>query len=227
MDLLSNEQLDSSNTVANCRMNRERNLYGTNGYDVELRFDPIGYLGDAGNGEPVRWLDLCCGSAIALAEADKIVDQEDLPISIIGVDLVGMFSASSTKRLKLVKASLNEWTPTEQFDLITCVHGLHYLGDKLSLIAKFSSWLTAQGRLVANLDSNNLKIQRYKTSRIAIRWLRQEGIEFSAAYNLIECHGRKTLRLPFDYLGADDQAGPNYTGQPAVDSHYRVSDAND
>ncbi len=26
--------------------------------------------------------------------------------------------------------------------------------------------------------------------------------------------------LPFTYLGADDQAGPNYTKQPAVNSLY-------
>jgi hypothetical protein len=30
------------------------------------------------------------------------------------------------------------------------------------------------------------------------------------------------VSLPYRYLGADDQAGPNYTGQPAVDSHYEV-----
>ena len=25
--------------------------------------------------------------------------------------------------------------------------------------------------------------------------------------------------MPYRYLGADDRAGPNYTGQPAVDSY--------
>ena len=30
------------------------------------------------------------------------------------------------------------------------------------------------------------------------------------------------MNLPYRYLGADDQAGPNYTGQPAVDSYYEV-----
>jgi len=27
--------------------------------------------------------------------------------------------------------------------------------------------------------------------------------------------------LPYTYLGADDRAGANYTGQPAVHSYYR------
>jgi hypothetical protein len=26
----------------------------------------------------------------------------------------------------------------------------------------------------------------------------------------------------YHYVGADNQAGPNYTGQPAVDSYYEV-----
>jgi len=29
---------------------------------------------------------------------------------------------------------------------------------------------------------------------------------------------------PYRYLGADDRAGPNYTGQPAVDAHYEPLD---
>ena len=32
--------------------------------------------------------------------------------------------------------------------------------------------------------------------------------------------GRREIRLPYTYLGADDRAGPGYTGQPAVRSHY-------
>ena len=32
--------------------------------------------------------------------------------------------------------------------------------------------------------------------------------------------GPVALSLPYRYLGADDRAGPNYTGQPAVVSYY-------
>jgi hypothetical protein len=31
----------------------------------------------------------------------------------------------------------------------------------------------------------------------------------------------RDLDLPYDYLGADDRAGANYTGQPTVHSYYR------
>ena len=44
MRLLSDEELERSAVVANCRMNRERDLVGTNGYDKELGFDPLDVL---------------------------------------------------------------------------------------------------------------------------------------------------------------------------------------
>jgi hypothetical protein len=43
------------------------------------------------------------------------------------------------------------------FDLITCVHGLHYVCDKLGLIARAASWLVEDGRFVANLALDNLR----------------------------------------------------------------------
>src|SRR5262249_8577045 len=36
----------------------------------------------------------------------------------------------------------------------------------------------------------------------------------------IVCEGRKDFTLNYRYLGADDAAGPNYTGQAAVNSYY-------
>ena len=44
MDLLDDDQLERSAVVANCRMNRERDLTGTNGYDRELGFNPLDLL---------------------------------------------------------------------------------------------------------------------------------------------------------------------------------------
>jgi hypothetical protein len=44
MDLLDDDELEQSAVVANCRMNRERNLLGSNGYDRELGFDPLAFL---------------------------------------------------------------------------------------------------------------------------------------------------------------------------------------
>ena len=60
--------------------------------------------------------------------------------------------------LRLVEASLTTWRPDRAFDLITCVHGLHYVGDKLGLIARAASWLAEDGLFVANLDLANLKL---------------------------------------------------------------------
>jgi SAM-dependent methyltransferase len=224
MELLGDDDLEQSSVIANCRMNRERNLTGTNGYDRELRFNPLDFLTNmATTGRKVRWLDLCCGTGKALVEAAEVVDSESLPFEIIGVDLIEMFQPVNADCLTLVPASLSEWHPTETFDLITCVHGLHYIGNKLRVIQLAASWLTEQGRFVGNLDMDNIKIQGGSASQIVAAELRRAGFAYSFRKKLIECDGRHELDLPFRYLGANDQAGPNYTGQPAVDSHYERS----
>ena len=125
--------------------------------------------------------------------------------------------------LRLVEASLSTWRPDRPFDLITCVHGLHYVGDKLGLIARAASWLVEDGLFVANLDLHNLKIGdgRDPARRIASD-LRRAGLGYDRRRRLVTCRGRREVNLPYRYLGADDQAGPNYTGQPAVDSYYEV-----
>jgi SAM-dependent methyltransferase len=155
MDLLGDDELERSAVVANCRMNRERNLTGSNGYDRDLGFDPLDELGRrASEGRQAAWLDLCCGSGKALIEAARIVHAEGLDVEIVGVDLVGMFLRPEPELtcLRLVEASLSTWLPDRPFDLITCVHGLHYVGDKLGLIARAASWLAGDGLFVASLD---------------------------------------------------------------------------
>ena len=53
MDLLTDDELERSAVVANCRMNRERDLVGSNGYDRELGFDPLEFLEErAASGRP-------------------------------------------------------------------------------------------------------------------------------------------------------------------------------
>ncbi|MEU9022217.1 class I SAM-dependent methyltransferase [Actinomadura sp. NPDC048394] len=157
---LDDMTLERSPVVANCAMNRERTLRS---YGRELGIDVLTELGGA-------WLDLCCGAGRALAEAAG--QRPDARIT--GVDLTGHFLPAA-RAVRLVTASVAEWAPDEPYDLITCVHGLHYVGDKLRVLAR--------------------------AARISLR-------------------GRREVRLPYRYLGADDQAGPNYTGQPAVDSFY-------
>jgi SAM-dependent methyltransferase len=226
MRLLSDEALERSAVVANCRMNRERDLVGTNGYDKELGFNPLEILKEAlGDQDRVAWLDLCCGSGKALIQAAAQVHAEGLSgrVVILGVDLVGMFLPfrADLTCLRLVEASLRSWQPDHPYDLITCVHGLHYLGDKLGLIARAASWLTQDGRFVANLDLDNLKLaEAQPAGHRLVAVLRGCGLEYGRRRRQVICRGKRTIGLPCRYLGADDQAGPNYTGQPAVDSYY-------
>jgi SAM-dependent methyltransferase len=228
MRLLSDEALERSAVVANCRMNRERNLAGTNGYDKELGFNPLDVLkemlGDEGR---LAWLDLCCGSGKALIQAAEQVHAGGLSarVDILGVDLVGMFlpSRADLTCLRLVEASLRSWQAEHAYELITCVHGLHYVGDKLGLITRAASWLTPDGRFVANLDLGNLKrANGQPVGRKMVTSLRHCGLEYDRRRRLVTCPGRRTIALPYRYLGADDQAGPNYTRQPAVDSYYEA-----
>jgi len=223
MDLLGNDALEQSNVVANCQMNRERTLTGSNGYAKELGFEPLDQLMGKTEGK-VRWLDLCCGTGKALIEAAQIVHDRrmDSKIEILGVDLVGPPSpVPHLGHLRFVVASLSTWQPAGQYDLITCVHGLHYIGDKLGLIARAASWLTEDGLFVANLDLSNIKLADGRPDNRAVaRELRRNGLDYDNRRKLLRCRRRVVPQFPFRYLGADDQGGPNYTKQPAVNSHY-------
>ena len=226
MNLLSDEILERSAVVANCRMNRERNLDGSNGYARELGFSPVELLAERGRtSSAASWLDLCCGTGRALIDAARLAGETALgaKLRIVGVDLVGIFKRPlpDLTCLHLIEASLSTWKPAEPFDLITCVHGLHYIGDKLGLIARAVSWLTRNGLFVANLDLRNLRYADGKpAARLVAAAFRRGGLEYQCRRRLVVCRGNRALTLPFRYLGADDQAGPNYTGQPAVDSVY-------
>jgi SAM-dependent methyltransferase len=227
MKLLNDDELERSAVVANCRMNRERNLIGSNGYSNEVGFNPLDYLRDRiVPGRRVAWLDLCCGTGKALIEAARITHSKGVDIEIVGVDLVGMFHRPDPEltHLQLVEASLRTWRPDCDFDLITCVHGLHYVGDKLGLVSRATTWLTDDGLLVANLDLKNLKLADGRArGRKIVSDLRRAGINYDGRKRLLVCPGQKVVSLPYQYLGADDGAGPNYTGQPAVDSYYRTA----
>lgn len=225
-ELLGDDQLERSTIVANCRMNRERDLAGSNGYDRELGFNPLDFLRDRSTGDrATAWLDLCCGTGRALIQAAEIAQSEGLSVEIVGVDLVGIFlpAAPSLTRPRLVEASLSSWRPDRRFDLITCVHGLHYVGDKLGLIARAVSWLVDDGLFVGNLDLSNLKlIDAQRETRHFISNLRRSGLDYDRRRKRIIRRGRKVLALHYVYVGADDRAGPNYTRQPAVNSYYEA-----
>jgi SAM-dependent methyltransferase len=223
-ELLTESELDRSSVVANCRMNRERTLTGPNGYARELGFNPLDQLLEhARSGRHFAWLDLCCGTGAALLEAAAILREQKLTghIALVGVDLVIREAVSHLSWPRFVEASLATWNPSQPFDLITCVHGLHYIGDKLGLITRAVSWLTDNGRFAANLDLANIHIEGCTgSSRLVASELRKAGLTYHARKKLLECQGRRLVNLPLSYLGADDRVGPNYTGQPAVASFY-------
>ncbi|MEU5878261.1 class I SAM-dependent methyltransferase [Spirillospora sp. NPDC047279] len=200
--LLDDDALERSSVVANSAMNRDRALAG---YDRELGLDIVAAA-------PARWLDLCCGSGRALLEAAPLLPRT----RIVGVDLVDHFvTAARPPHLSLVTASLTTWTPDAPFDLITCVHGLHYIGDKLALLTRAASWLTETGTFAASFHAGGVKAPgRFGTV------LREQGFEYDTRRRRVSLAGRRDVAFPYRYLGADDRSGPNYTGQPAVTSHY-------
>ncbi|MGN9838858.1 class I SAM-dependent methyltransferase [Nonomuraea sp. H19] len=215
MRLITDDELAGSPVAANSLMNRERRLRS---YDRELGIDIVGVL-RATPRRPARWLDLCCGAANALHEATCLLGDD---AEIVGVDLVDFFAGQpSTPRLRLVTASVATWRPDTAFDLITCVHGLHYVGDKLGLLAKIAGWLTEGGLFVASFDVRSIRLaDGTPAGRRLTAALRAAGLAYDGRTRRIRRTGRGRIDLPYRYLGADDQAGPNYTGQPAVDSYY-------
>jgi hypothetical protein len=116
---------------------------------------------------------------------------------------------------------LSTWRPDRAFDLITCVHGLHYVGDKLGLIARAATWLTVDGLFVASLDLHNLEVGGSSARQLKPN-LSRAGLRYDTRLRLVSCRGRKRVSLPYRNVGADDMVGPNDMGQPAVDSHYEV-----
>ena len=121
-----------------------------------------------------------------------------------------------------METSVRAFAPDAPVDLVTCVHGLHYVGDKLGLIARAAAWLVDDGLFVAHLDLANLRgADGRGAGRRAAAGLRRAGLEYDRRRRWVACRGRRWPQFPAYYLGADDQAGPNATGQPAVDSHYR------
>jgi trans-aconitate methyltransferase len=211
MRLVDDEELARSAVVANRAMNRTRRLSGRDGYAAVLGVDIV-------ERRPSSWLDLCCGSGRALLDAAELLGP-DVPIT--GVDLVDFFAGPTPAQVELVSSSVTTWQPSRSYDLITCVHGLHYVGDKLAVLTKAASWLTPDGLLAANFDLTSIRQADGTTTgpRLA-KALRQAGFQYDARSKRISRTGHAALTLPFHYLGADGQAGPNYTGQPAVHSYY-------
>ncbi len=220
--VLSEEQLEALDVVANCTMNRERELVGANGYGRELGFDPLPWLRARPRDHvaPARWLDLCCGSARALLiAAQRLEEAGARDIELIGVDLVGMFRGRHP-RVRLLVSPLRLLAPVGPCDLISIVHGLHYVGDKLGTLQRVAGWLKPDGQLVAQLDLDHVLIDARKHRRRLLAQLRAAGFRWDSRRHRISIEGPPRASLDLVFVGAR-RGGPNYTGQPAVCSDYR------
>lgn len=225
--LLNKNELELSAIVANNRMNRKRNAIGVNSYEKDIYFNPIDFLKKQKSDEPLRWLDLCCGEGKALIQAAEGFYKEGLAsdYALEGLDLVDFFNDfDSNLNLSLNAQNLESWIPNKEYDLITVVHGLHYVGDKIDVIRKCLSALKQDGFFIANLDVSNILMEDQKNSRKRILDLfKRHTIDYQSRRRLLTTAGKRVLESSFQYLGADDTAGPNYTGQEVVNSYYRVS----
>lgn len=227
MKLLPEKELIWSPIVANSNMNRKRNASGVNSYAQEIRFEPEQFLKNfIEEYGRVKWLDLCCGQGNALLQSARYLENQKLQnkASLTGIDLVNYFT-STPKHIYCVHfevSSLLNWTKIEKYDLITCIHGLHYVGDKLSTLKKYLAMLSPNGHFTANLDLKSIHIENHNTSKFLQPIFEENHISYNSKTKMIECIGTKIIEFGVQYLGANDKAGPNYTGQEAVDSYYII-----
>lgn len=239
--LVTDCELATMEVVANASMNRQRGIAGVNSYSRELRTDVLAFLRDRASqsagmaGEvalprtparPVRWMDLCCGTGKALAEAAEHMGDLCAAglLQIEGIDLMPIFAreARECPWLRLTSGDVHDWEPGTRYDLITCVHGLHYVGDRLALLVRAARALEPGGRLVANFDVAGVQVTGNR--RCLPGMLRERGFTYDGRARLVSRSGEalpsSITDLPLHYLGTDPLAGPNYTHQPVVRAWY-------
>ncbi|WP_315815328.1 class I SAM-dependent methyltransferase [Paraflavitalea speifideaquila] len=227
MKLLKEHELIWSDIVANNNMNRKRKASGVNSYEKNLKFKPEVYLnGCLEQQEQIKWLDLCCGEGNALLQYAHELAGRGMQdrARLRGIDLVNQFQPVPAwiSCLQWETGSLVDWTADDQYDLITCVHGLHYIGDKLKVITEALKAISPKGMLIANLDLKSIKVEGDADNNMLKRLFGEYQVEYNVRRKIISCNGPRDLVINLTYKGADDQAGPNYTGQNAVDAYYHT-----
>ena len=127
MRVLDPQTLGLSSVVANCAMNRERRLSGSNSYRRELGLDILAFLRSRLSVGPVAWADLCCGSGLALIEAAASFadDPDKSRVQIEGIDLAGYFNPNPYPDLLSLREQMIEaWIPIGPYSLRPAnVHG--------------------------------------------------------------------------------------------------------
>lgn len=224
MNLLKENKLIWSAVVANCKMNRKRNLSGVNSYGKDIDFNILDFIQTRINdNEKVNWIDLCCGEGKAIIQAshDLIKGGVGDKVELEGMDLVDMFDTYSLNHINMIVSSLLNWQANKKYDLITCVHGLHYIGDKLLVIQKIVAALKHDGIFIANISFANIRDEQNNSLEKGIlKHLKKAGLIYDSKKKILHCIGNRNLVFRYQYLGADDKAGKNYTGQEVVNSIY-------
>ncbi len=224
--LLNKDELEWSPIVANNSMNRERVAFGVNSYEKEVNLNPVVFLEKRKNQNSIYWTDLCCGAGNALIQTSNYFKKGELSkkLFITGIDLVDFFSSHKENNiLELQQMNLSHWKPIKKNDLITVIHGLHYIGDKIGLIINAASALKEDGIFIGNLDLNNIIIDGVDNSKgLILNFFRKNNISYNKRKKIIKIEGNKIINSKFIYIGADDKAGPNYTGQEVVNSFYAI-----
>ena len=214
--LLSETELVRHSVVANCQMNRQRGLLGVNSYAKDLGMDIQAVLAEL---RTPGWLDVCCGEGRALLEAAELIPD----VRYHGLDLVAAF-AGTHEKVRYSVGPISGFRPSRKFGFITCVHGLHYVGDKLGALQSLSAWLADDGLFVGHFDLESLQFEGGDGGRAMVEAvLGRSGYQYNRLSRILK--GQGLLNFEADYLGADPNAGPNFTGQPAVNSHYRLRSA--
>jgi hypothetical protein len=96
--------------------------------------------------------------------------------------------------------------------------------SRLQLLeASLSTWLADNGLFVASMDVHDLEAGDGDRTRHITTESRRTGLRYDTRRRLISCRGPRHVNLAFRYVGADDTADPNYTGQHAVDSNYELA----
>lgn len=210
-------------------MNRKRQLSGINSYEKELGFDLEKWLLDRIEEKGrLRWLDICCGEGHALSSFGKrcIELGIDDQIELIGVDLVGMFVLNNAQEypfLQFITTAVEQWETNLSFDLITCIHGLHYIGDKLGCLQSVCTWLAKDGQFWGSLDLNDIRSpERKPWKKYLVQEWQQSTWTFLQRKHLLHIDGNQVWNNSFIYLGANDEAGTNYSGQEIVHSYYEL-----
>ena len=222
--MLTQAELLGSATVANATMNRGRGLSGVNSYQRELRHDIAAYLeARAREYGYAVWYDICCGDGRALVEAGQGFAASGLSVQIVGVDLVDTFAPAPPGNVRLVAADFGAFVLDMRADLLTCVHGLHYLGDKLGLLEQSYRQMAPGGLLLAHLDTANVR----DADNPAPLWprlmrrLRAAGVGVGFKSHILTLtRSEAALDFGVAYQGATVSAQPNYTGITVIDSWY-------